>query len=262
MAQDNQLEFPTRQPTQTDARRDNDPDLTRREDKKELFAAIAVHTNALEDLFDEAKYTVEENSFLQKKVHLYQWQKPGLVAYRTEKRARAKIIDRELAGESNARRRQELIDEKNGLLAELEDLTRAVDEGKSHKLADEKKNRLRTNWVNFVMGRTQLIIEDFGTKRLGVDCGFGALADEMKILQTKYKELLRQEARLKSVLEDSSDIDEPRVKMRVAVTAAELQDVYQMKKEFVTTDLEHFKNRCLQRLRDLRRRLLGEKLEV
>ena len=262
MAQDNQLEFPARQPTQTDVRRDNDPDLTQREDKKELFAAIATHAKALEDLFDEEKYSVDEKSFLHKKSHLYQWQSSDLVVYRAEKRARAKIIDRELAGEANARRRKELIDEKSGLLAELEDLTRAVDEGKSHKLADEKKNRLRTNWVNFVMGRTQLIVEDFGTKRLGVDCGFGALADEMKILQTKYKELLRQEARLKSVLEDSSDIDEPRVKMRVAVMAAELQDVYQMKKEFVTTELERFKNRCLQRLRDLRRRLLGEKLEV
>jgi len=262
MASDNQLEFPARQPIQPDVRPNDVPDLTRREDKDELFAAIAAHTKVLEDLFDESKYAVEEQSFLHKKTHLYQWQGTELVTHRAEKRARAKIIDQELAAMPDGRRRHELIDEKGALLAKLEDLTRAVDEGKSEQLADAKKNRLRTNWVNAVLGQGQLLVEDFDAKRLGVDCGFAELAEELKELRVKFRELLHHEARLTSELEDSADIDEPRVKMRMAVMAAELQDIYQMKKDFVNIELGRFKDHCLQRLRDLRHRLLGEKLEV
>jgi len=266
MAQDNQLEFPPRQPAKTGVRPDEVPDLTRREDKQELFALIAAHTKALEDLFDEGKYTVEQQSFLHKKTHLYQWKKPELMARLAEKRApllvRQKAIEKKLRGELGAKQRQELEEEQRALLVELEEFTLRLDMEKAEKLAEAKKNRLRTNWVTSVLATVDNIEDDFSEKRLGADYGFSAIAGELGSLQAQFKEFLRQEERIKSELEDFSDADDPRVKLRLEVMAAELRDIHQMKKEFVTVTLEQFKDRCLQRLRDLRRRLLGEKLEV
>lgn len=260
MATHNQLEYPPAEDQRPS--RDGEVDLTKREDKDALLALAMKHMRELENLFDEKKFTVEEQSFLQKKTHLYQWENSDLVAMRGEKKARVKIIDRALEREADAKQRKELAEEKNVLLAELEDFTRQPDKEKSEKLAAEKRNRLRTNWVTWVLAEAQFAVENFSEKQLGVNYGFDELIPELKELQAKEKELLRHEARLKAALEDASGTDDPRAKLRLEVMAAELQDVYQMKKELVTVDLPRFKDRCLHLLRDLRHRLLGEKLEV
>jgi hypothetical protein len=262
MAQDRELN-PTPQFSEAAVRRrEAERDLPSHESRDVFLAEIKAHTRALEGFFDEEKYPVEEKNFLYKKTQLYQLKDPAMVQDRVETKQRIAQILR-LEKDAPIARRAALEKEKLELLARLEvrNAQLSLDEDKSGRLADSKKNRLRTNWVNYVLGEAQNVARDFSAERLGADCGFAAILKEAGILQLRFKDLIKREKSLEAQLEEIDSFD-PRVKEGATDLQRELQAVYRHKREFVTSVLGVFKDRCIQLMRDLRHRLLGEHLEV
>jgi len=262
MAQDNQLEFPPRPAAQADTRPDALADLTRREDKDALFASIAEHTRELNGLFDEEKYDVQGGNYLQKKSYLYQMKDSREVGRRVETRVRVRAINKELEGALRAAQRQSLEDERGRLLAELEDNPLILSKKTEEKLAEGKRNKLRTNWVTTVLGRIDNIISDFSFKKLGQGCGFDELYPEIEQKQAWWKQLVIAEKNIEKQLNDLNDAgvtgqEALAIEFREALAANRRAKI-----EFVSVELKQLQQRALHLMRDLRHRLLGERLEV
>ncbi len=225
-------------PTNRDSSLDDENSRFIESENLEQIASLALEKRIkLDNFFDLSKYPIIENDFLHKKKDLYQIEDTDIVIQRAELKAQLVEIKRRLLEDSdlNLSEKQKLEAEKESFQKKVSNLqvqSTGTMQGYA-ELATRKKNRLRTNWVNYVLGEVQIIADIFSKENIAGQYHFEDLQAVVLAFKAKMDEYLVREAQLKSALTGLQEIDQTKAKQDLALLESELKNVYSAKKDFI-----------------------------